>query len=211
RKQRRYLTATFSASTRGKCQRLPVQLRLSHQQPRRDGHAHPPILQHIHREVCPSSSDFAVAPQIVINSRQRGIYARRFSLVLSRVSPRMQVAIFVNRKHDPSGRMRRFLGNGSYWERTDRNGAEQEQPQPVLQENEGQEKRQPRSCHISSTREKGNETEVYGNAPPEKIACAAYCPITSVGCPDERQARIVARGKTSEDRRTLIERTWLCR
>src|SRR3989442_13886580 len=66
----------------------------------------------------------------------------------------MQVTIFVNRNDDPSGRMRRFLGDGSYWGRTDRNGADQEQPQPVLQGKEGQEKRQPRCCHISSTREK---------------------------------------------------------
>ena len=58
---------------------------------------------------------------------------------------------------------------------------------------------------------KGNETEVYGNSPPEKIALAAYCPITSVGCPGEKQARIVAKGKISEHRRTLIERTWLYR
>src|SRR5258708_5740764 len=32
---------------------------------------------------------------------------------------------------------------------------------------------------------KGNETEVYGNSPPEKIGWPAYCPITSVGLPGE--------------------------
>jgi hypothetical protein len=83
--------------------RLAGLLRLPHQQPGRDGNAHPTVLQYVDGEAGAARSQCAIQAQVVIDARERSFDRQRFGLALRGIGFIVERAVLGERYDNPAG------------------------------------------------------------------------------------------------------------